>query len=197
MAGNLTTETVWSTLSDDLRRFIRRRVSDEHVADDLLQETFVRIHQHIGTLDQGDRLTAWVYRIARNVIHDHFRRRGPAAVDIANTEPAAEQSDRWDPLRGRSHVWMDELIQQLPEPYREAVRLSEIEELTQQQVAERLGLSLSGTKSRIQRGRRKLKDMLDQCCAWEFDRRGNLTGCDPRPDRTACRNCDDLDIGLP
>lgn len=197
MTGKPTTEIVWSTLSEDLRRFIRRRVADEHVADDLLQETFVRIHQHIGTLDQADRLTAWVYRIARNAIHDHFRRRRPAAVDVADAEPVAEQSGRWEQFSGRAHVWIEELIQQLPERYREAVRLSEIEQLTQQEVADRLGLSLSGAKSRIQRGRSKLKDVLVQCCAIEFDRRGNLSGCDPRPDRAVCRNCEDLDVGLP
>jgi RNA polymerase sigma-70 factor (ECF subfamily) len=85
---------------------------------------------------------------------------------------------------------MEELIGQLPETYREAVRLSEIEGLSQQAVAERLELSLSGGKSRIQRGRAMLREVLDQCCHFEFDRRGNLVEVDPKPNRQGCKGCD-------
>jgi RNA polymerase sigma-70 factor (ECF subfamily) len=70
------------------------------------------------------------------------------------------------------------------------VRLAEIEGLPQQEVADRLGLSLSGAKSRIQRGRAMFKKELEQCCRFEFDRRGNLMDVDPKPDRTVCRDCD-------
>ena len=66
-------QSVWSELNSDLWRFIRRRVPDDHTADDLLQETFVRVHQNIDGLQGTDRLRGWVYRIARNVIVDHFR----------------------------------------------------------------------------------------------------------------------------
>ena len=74
MPSQPSTEAIWTHLSADLRRFIRRRVPDDHAADDLLQETFVRVHRNIGTLQEADRLAAWVYRIARNVIHDHHRK---------------------------------------------------------------------------------------------------------------------------
>ena len=74
MPSQPSTEAIWTHLSADLRRFIRRRVSDDHAADDLLQETFVRVHRNLGTLQEADRLAAWVYRIARNVIHDHHRK---------------------------------------------------------------------------------------------------------------------------
>ncbi|MCI0462485.1 MAG: hypothetical protein L0Z62_36505 [Gemmataceae bacterium] len=80
MPSQPSTEAIWTHLSSDLRRFIRRRVADDHVADDLLQETFVRVHRHVGTLQGADRLAAWVYRIARNVIHDHHSRTGPCAA---------------------------------------------------------------------------------------------------------------------
>lgn len=86
---------------------------------------------------------------------------------------------------------MEELIAQLPETYREAVRLAEIDGFTQQEVADRLGLSLSGAKSRIQRGRVMLSDVLEQCCRFEFDRRGNLMDVGPKPDRTVYRDGED------
>lgn len=188
-----TTDSVWSQLSDDLWRFIRRRVADDHAANDLLQETFVRIHRNIDGLTNADRLAAWVYRIARNVVHDHYRKSSHDAGNLADIDPPNKPDDRWSHLRGRAGDWLDELIRQLPEPYREAVQLAELDGLTQQEVADRLGLSLSGAKSRIQRGRALLKQRLEQCCRFEFDRRGNLTDCIPKPDRTVCRSCDELE----
>ena len=81
------------------------------------------------------------------------------------------------------------MIRSLPDGYWEAVQLAEVEGLPQQAVADRLGLSLSGAKSRIQRGRAMLKDALDQCCHFEFDSRGNMMDYDPKPDRKVCRDC--------
>jgi RNA polymerase sigma-70 factor (ECF subfamily) len=190
MITSPSTDAIWSRLSDDLRRFVRRRVSDDHVADDLLQETFMRVHRNLAALHDADRLTAWVYQLARNVIHDHYRQSANPPAPLVD-EPAEEAKDRPGCLSGQSSAWLDEMVRQLPDGYREAVLLSEIEGLPQQQVANRLGLSLSGAKSRIQRGRAMLKEMLTQCCHFELDRRGNVMDYEPRPDRKVCRNCDD------
>jgi RNA polymerase sigma-70 factor (ECF subfamily) len=195
MTSQPATESVWFQLSDDLRRFIRRRVADDHACDDLLQETFLRIHRSIGTLADEDRLSAWVYQIARNVVHDYYRQHR-AEVPLADTDPAAERKAPGQ-LPAAVGAWLDELIRELPDPYREAVQLAEIEGLTQLAVAHRLGLSHSGAKSRVQRGRAMLRGILDQCCWFQFDQRGNLTDCDPKPDRTVCRHCDDLGIPPP
>ena len=196
MPSQPSTEAIWTSLSADLRRFIRRRVADDHLADDLLQESFVRVHRHIGTLQEADRLAAWVYQIARNVIHDHHRRATSSTVALAD-DPVDEPDERLGCLRGRACGWLEEMVGQLPDGYREAVQLSEVEGLPQQEVAVRLGLSLSGAKSRIQRGRVMLKGVLERCCHFEFDRRGNVMGYDPKPDRTVCRNCDELDLPRP
>lgn len=184
----LSTESVWAQLSSDLRQFIRRKVSDEHVADDVLQETFVRIHRSLASLQNEERLAAWVHQIARNAINDHYRRTsGDSALPAEDMEEAAE--DPLKPLRNHASQWMHELIELLPENYRAALTLAEIEGLTQQQVADRLGLSLSGVKSRVQRGRTMLREVLDQCCTFQFDHAGRLMDCDPRPERRVCKDC--------
>ena len=185
-------DAIWTWLSADLLRFIRSRVSDEHDADDLLQETFVRVHRNMSAVQESDRLAAWVYRIARNVIHDHHRRPAAELVALAD-DPVAEADGGEGCVRCGAGLWLEEMVRQLPDGYREAVHLAEIEGLPQQQVAERLGLSLSGAKSRIQRGRVMLKDILERCCRFEFDRRGNVLEYDPLPNRTVCRNCDGPD----
>lgn len=183
------TEAIWTHLSSDLRRFIRRRVPDDHIADDLLQETFVRVHRHLPALEDADRVAAWVYRIARNVLGDHHRKAANPVLALTDADPADETEDRPGQVLCPAAGWLDELIRALPDGYREAVRLSEIDSLPQQQVADRLGLSLSGAKSRVQRGRAMLKDVLEACCHFEIDGRGNVTDCDPKPDRKMCRDC--------
>lgn len=190
MPSQPSTDAIWTHLSADLRRFIRRRVSDDHVADDLLQETFVRVHRNMGTLQEADRLAAWVYQIARNVINDHHRKEATnTTVALADADPADYCDDHLSQLRCRGAGWLDEMIRSLPEGYREAVQLAEIQGLSQQDVADRLGLSLSGAKSRIQRGRAMLKGVLEQCCHFEFDGRGNMMDYEPKPDRKVCRDC--------
>ena len=191
MSSNRATDAIWTHLNADLRRFIRRRVADDHVADDLLQETFVRVHRNIGTLQEADRLVAWVYRITRNVIHDHHRKAANSTVALVDFDPADDGDAH--PVQGRCGGcdWLNEMIRSLPEGYREAVQFAEVEGLSQQEVADRLGLSLSGAKSRIQRGRVMLKDALDRCCHFEFDSRGNIMDYDPKPDRKVCRDCGD------
>jgi RNA polymerase sigma-70 factor (ECF subfamily) len=182
-------EAIWSGMSGDLRQYIRRRVADEHLAEDLLQEVFLRIHRHLPELRAPERLAAWVYRIARNVVRDHYRKFGARPVSLDEME-VEERRDAHSTLGSQAAVWLRELIEEIPDPYRQAVTLSEIEGLPQREIAGRLGLSISGAKSRVQRGRAMLKEVLHQCCTFEFDRRGNVTDCDPKSDRSVCRNCE-------
>src|SRR5437764_10633051 len=106
MTARPTTDAIWTHLSSDLRRFIRRRVSDDHVADDLVQETFVRVHRSIDTLRDADHLAAWLYRIARNVIHDHHRKEAHTAVALADTDPVDDADDHLSQLRCRCAGWL-------------------------------------------------------------------------------------------
>jgi RNA polymerase sigma-70 factor (ECF subfamily) len=184
----LTTDAVWSQLSGDLWRFIRRRVPDDHVADDLHQETFLRIHRGIDSLGEADRLAAWVYRIARNVIHDHYRR-GSFAAGLGDYEPSDEPDDPIAELRSAAGGWLGEFVAQLPDTYRDVVRLAELEDRAAPEVADQLGLSLPATKSRIRRGRLLLRERLDDCCRFEIDRRGNVMDYERRQ-QNDCRNCD-------
>lgn len=183
------TDAIWSHLSSDLRRFIRRRVSDDHVADDLLQETFMRVHRNIGTLQDADRLAAWVYQIARNVVHDHHRKALKSTVSLAEAGNVISEDPMSQP-GFRSITWLDEMIRSLPDGYRQAVRLAEIEQKSRQEVADQLGLSLSAAKSRVQRGRAMLKEILLRCCSFELDVRGRVIGCDPRSNQQVCRDCE-------
>jgi RNA polymerase sigma-70 factor (ECF subfamily) len=185
-----TTDAIWKHLSSDLRRFIRRRVADDHVADDLLQEAFVRVHRNLATLQDTERLAAWVYQIARNVVNDHHRSASNKTVALVDDDPVDDEGHA--PQIGCGGIpWLDAMIRSLPDGYREAVQMAEIEELSQQEVADRLGLSLSGAKSRIQRGRAMLKNVLEGCCSFDLDGRGRVTACSPKPNQNVCRDCEE------
>jgi RNA polymerase sigma-70 factor (ECF subfamily) len=184
-----TTDAIWQRLGADLAQFIRRRVNDEHTADDLLQETFVRIQRGLDSLKDADRVAAWVYQIVRNVIAEHFRR--PSSTPQSLAEEVAAEVDGTRDLVCRAGSWLGKMVDELPDTYRDAVRLGELEGLSQQEVADRLGISLSAAKQRVQRGREQLRQMLDRCCTFERDHRGNVFDYEPLPHRTVCRDCGD------
>ena len=90
-------DTIWGEVGVSIERFVRRRISDPHQADDVVAEVMLRIHQNLGTLDDQERVTAWVFRITRNAITDHYRRNGRRReVLAAEIEPVADPSaDAW------------------------------------------------------------------------------------------------------
>jgi RNA polymerase sigma-70 factor, ECF subfamily len=176
----ITTEELWQDLHTSLRAFIARRVPTEEV-DDILQDVFVRIHRGLGTLAQRERVQAWVYQITRNAITDYYRTRArPVGVgsEAALDELMAEEPDGGeDPtaaVRGELATCLEPLVRQLPQVYREAVLLADFRGEPQRAVAERLGLSVSGVKSRVQRGRAQLRNLLQACCELEMDHRGSV-----------------------
>ena len=185
----ITTERVWTELRGDLAAYFRRRVSDEHAAEDLVGETFARVHDGLAELEREERLEAWVWSVARNALTDH-RRRGARPDDgAAPLEDVAASEPPGPNLTAAAGGWACMMIALLPDPYREALVLSELEGLTQQEVAERLGLSLSGAKSRIQRGRARLRDLVLACCHLEFDDEGNVVDYVRRGGCSGCADC--------
>ena len=79
------------------------------------------------------------------------------------------------------------MVDQLPEDYRQAIRLTDLGELTQAEMATALGLSASGARSRVQRARARLRVMLQECCHFQLDRSGRVLDYHPRsPGCPAC-----------
>jgi RNA polymerase sigma-70 factor, ECF subfamily len=185
---------VWNALSDELRAFLRPRVPCESDADDVLQDVFVRIVEKIGSLREAGRVESWVYQIARNAIADFYRRRTPQPADPVEVavDPNVEEGN--GNLNRSVAAWLSLMIGALPETLRDAVRMYELEGLSQSEIANRLNISLSGAKSRVQRGRRQLEQLLRGSCDLETDSRGNVIGC-KAANPTGCEQvsceCDD------
>jgi len=182
---NPTLEQIWHEFAGKLGQFIRARVADQASAEDILQDVFVKIQARLHQLKDPEKLQSWVYLITRHAIIDYYRTR-KATAEVPESL-AAEPDPNSHEITGLTAAF-SRMIHSLPAPYREALVLTEFEGLSQKELAERVGISLSGAKSRVQRGRLQLKQMLMECCTFEFDRRGGVIECDPRG-KTGCAEC--------
>jgi RNA polymerase sigma-70 factor (ECF subfamily) len=185
-------EELWAEVGTSLQRFVRRRVSDPHEAEDVVAEVLLRIHEHLPDLDDQERVTAWVFRIARNAITDQYRRSGRRLeTPAAEVEPgSAGGADAW--MEDQEVVLADlascvqPLVNALPRDYRQALQLTDLEGRTQAEAARIEGVSVSGMKSRVQRGRRQFAALVRTCCDVTTDTRGELVDFRPRSDNCDC-----------
>lgn len=151
-------------------------------ADDVLQDIFMRIHRGLPNLENSDRVQSWVFGIARRALADYYRKRGRDREEPSGAEVNPESGEKPVPnlseFEGDHDVheevlsWLIPMIDELPEKYRVPLKMADVDGKTQQEVADRLGLSLSGAKSRVQRGREKLGEVLAACCEVEFGNAG-------------------------
>ena len=176
----------WTDVATKLRPFVARRVAPADV-DDVLQDVLLRMHRGLDTLAEHERFTGWMFAIARNAVAEHGRTRArhPVAEPRDEASPANTDHDRAASQSLSSCVAM--FVAMLPSPYREAVTLVELEGLTIREAADMVGISVSGMKSRVQRGRAQLRDLFEQCCKIELDVRGKVTDFEPR--RPHCSSC--------
>jgi RNA polymerase sigma-70 factor (ECF subfamily) len=192
-----TTDAAPAELRDRLLAFIARRVRTREDAEDVFQEVMLRIHRHSDDLEDVDRVTAWIYRIASNAIVDHYRR--PSRRELPSGQGAdVPEPDATAPPPSVAEVGPSELrqelaaclapmIERLSPIYREALETTELGGLTQTEAAARIGISVSGMKARVQRARSQLRAQLLACCQVELDARGGVT--DVRARRGSCGNC--------
>jgi RNA polymerase sigma-70 factor (ECF subfamily) len=144
------------------------------------------MYRGLGGLDDEQRFAGWMYTIARNAIAEHGRRRSPLPIDDA-PELAANSDDDDDRVASSALAGcLTGFVARLPSPYREAVTLVEVEGLTSREAAAAMRISVSGMKSRVQRGRAQLREMLEACCAIAIDARGKVTDVEPRAIEPCC-----------
>jgi RNA polymerase sigma-70 factor (ECF subfamily) len=191
------TERVWNDLHANIHGFVSRRVRRAADVDDIVQRVFLQVHRSLPTLREADRLHAWIYRTTRRAIADYYRapalrREAPAgaATDFVSDEaPSVEDALEDEPAALRELAGcLQPLLADLSEIDRQALHLVDIEGLTQTQAAQRLNLSVSGMKSRVQRARARLRTGVEACCQVELDRRGGPIAFQPRSD-DSCRGC--------
>ncbi|HEY8947190.1 MAG TPA: sigma-70 family RNA polymerase sigma factor [Polyangiaceae bacterium] len=185
------TRRAYIELEGRLRPFIARRVPAADV-DDVVQDVFLRVQRSLPSLRDEQSLTPWLYQVARSAVAERHRQQGRQPEPVPEEELELElppEDTGPSPLEAELASYLLPLISRLPSPYREALTLIELEGMTQQAAANALGISLSGMKSRVQRGREKLRESLEACCRVAVDARGTVIECVPKqPSTCRCEN---------
>ena len=167
----MNTEKIWFDYNKDLKKFILSKVKDKDVSNDILQDVFIKVHLKITELENEDKLKQWIYQITRNTINDYFRK-NKLTLDADKIDLPEETTE---PKPNRQFAkCLTSFIKNLPKKYKEAITLVELNNISQLQLAEKLQISYSGAKSRVQRGRELLKAHFSDCCDVTTDRYGNV-----------------------
>jgi RNA polymerase sigma-70 factor (ECF subfamily) len=168
-ARNFEREVV--SFAEQLRAFIRARISDPSDAEDVAQGVFLKVFRGRGALRDPAKLNAWLYRTARSAIIDHYRNRRPSEEVPPNL---AADTVLPDDLARRLQRAVRRFLATLPAAYRRPLELAEVEGLTARAVGKELGLTETAAKSRIARSRAMLRKKLTQCCKFDFDSFGKI-----------------------
>lgn len=174
---NIRIQEIWADLYQELKKFIVSKVKDIDTTEDILQDVFVKIQLNIHTLTDCSKLTSWVYQITRNTIADHFRKKTNAEVKIDGFDLA--EQDNEEPLYHALSNCINQKINKLADKYQQAILLTYLNDYSQLELAEKLNISYSGAKTRVQRGREKLKDLILDCPNVETDGKGNPIAYEP------------------
>jgi RNA polymerase sigma-70 factor (ECF subfamily) len=191
MASTHDVEALWRESSAKLLAYFEKRTRSRADAEDLLQETFLRVHERLGTLADAASGHGWLRSIARNALVDHLRRRAagpsPTSLEAEPPEPEGDAENLDRVVAG----WLESFLRELDPADAQALREVDLQGSNQREWGESAGLSHSGAKSRVQRARAKLRERLEACCTIAQDTRGNIVGARRRSDGRCAEGCGD------
>lgn len=166
----MNTLNVWNDINDRLTNFVLGKTKDKDLTKDIVQDVFVKVFSKANTLRDPNKIVSWIYQIARNEVINHFRN---AKIKTLDQEVEAIESIHKN-LTSEVSECLHPLIDTLPEKYKKALILADIEKVPQKEIAERLNISYSGAKSQVQRGRAMLKSIMEECCTITTDVYGDI-----------------------
>ena len=169
---------IWKEFSEELLAFINARVNNTEIAEDILQDVFVKIYENMHTLKRDEKLTSWVYQITRNTIIDHYRSRriDTKAYELEVSLPIEMADSPFDFTKCLRYF-----ITRLPYKYKDILLKTTYEHISQKAYAIENNLSYSAAKSRIQRARQKLKELFIEWCGVQADQYGNIISSNEQP----------------
>jgi RNA polymerase sigma-70 factor, ECF subfamily len=168
-------DTSYTDLYRELFAFVYLKVKDKPTAQDIVQDVFIKVHTKSYQLKESEKISEWIYQIARNTVADHFRK-SSKVLEPVNLDWETEYHDLNDCVA----YCLKKLMQTLPDKYRLALELTELENLSKIELSRRLHISHSGARSRVQRARKMLKEKLDELYLIKTDPYGNVMVCENR-----------------
>jgi RNA polymerase sigma-70 factor, ECF subfamily len=171
------TTRIWTDFHKELKGYITKITKNQADADDILQEVFIKIIRNSDKIKQAKNLRQYIYGMVRNAIADYFRSKPD---NDRKVPPVMIEDDEQFLNSTIAECCIKPFIHQLPEKYKAALLLTEFQDVSQKELAVKLNVSYSGAKSRVQRGKEKLKEMILNCCAYQSDVYGNLMDADKK-----------------
>ena len=191
---SLSTEAVWAELHASIRGFVARRVRQQPDVEDVVQRVFLHVHRALPMLRETDKLHAWIYQTKRRAIADFYRTPSQnreiatgTADEIASELASSDLPEDGEAATRELSNCLRPLMRGLTVADQEALQMVEFDGLTQVEAAARLGLSVSGMKSRVQRARSHLRSALLECCTIAVDRRGGVISYEGNS--RSCESC--------
>ncbi|MGH2665345.1 RNA polymerase sigma factor SigZ [Flavobacterium sp.] len=167
--------TIHNQFYNILGNYIKARINNSDDASDVLQEVFIKVNEKLGLLTDESKLKNWLFTITKNSIIDYYRKNShhkKSELTEYLMEELEQETD-FETTQGLD-CCLKNFIERLPEEYRDIIMDSEIHGIKQKDLTEKYNLAYPSIRSRVQRGRSRLKEMLLDCCSIELDRRGNV-----------------------
>ena len=171
---------VWQDYRHEIHRFLLSRVGNPDDAEDLLQDILIKTYQQLHTVQDPKKLRAWLFQVTRNTVIDYYRQSHREPPDVSAL--MNEGTEPYEKARQELSDCIKPFIKQLPKTYQVAVEAIDLRGVSQKGYSEELGVSYSAVKSRVQRGRQMLTALLQECCRYELDARGNIVDYKPNED---------------
>ncbi|HEY0679665.1 MAG TPA: sigma-70 family RNA polymerase sigma factor [Chitinophagaceae bacterium] len=174
--------SIYTQFHDVLLGFVKSKVNNHHDAEDIVHNVFVKVAMGVGDLNRHEKLQSWIYAVARNAIIDHYRSNSGNKKFALEDDASDKFSDEEyiDTTKGLDCCLID-FVNQLPEEYRDIIIDVEMKGIKQKDLAEKYGLAYPSIRSRVQRGRERLKNILLDCCKIQWDNRGNILDVQSKP----------------
>ena len=175
--------TIFKQFHSDLLGYIRSKVRSAEDSEDILQNVFIKISSNIDKLNEDVKVKNWIFTITRNAIIDYYRTNASkknVAIADHGDESLLVPSDP-DPTKGLDQC-MNSMITLLPEEYRDIIIDSELKGIRQKDLADKYQMAYPSMRSRVQRGRERLKQLFYNCCHIETDKHGNILSAQSRSD---------------
>lgn len=166
--------TIWIDLNEELYQFILKKIKDEQTSKDIHQEVFLKVQTKIHQLKHTSKLTSWVYQIARNSIIDYYRKKENKNISINDLDIPETEANNFDYTNLTNCI--NQKIENLSAKHKEAIILTSFKNYSQKELSEHLKISYSGTKSRVQKAKKNLKENILDCQNVESDSTGKLLG---------------------
>jgi len=164
-------EDIWAEYRLALKRFLHSKVTNEADVEDLLQEILIKTYNNLHLVKKQKSVKSWLFQIANNTIIDYYRKK--ARINNTAVE-VLSPTDEETPKNLDLSYCISPFVNALPDESARLLTAIDINNESQKQYAEKIGVSYSTLKSRVQKSRVLLKQVFHDCCHFDIDKRGNV-----------------------